>query len=631
MIALAVFPALWLAAQQPAADPNAEQKKIRLEGKVLSASGEPLNRADVRLLPQNNLNTLPIGRGGGAIPNPPGSYSAATDEQGKFVFENVAAGSYQMVAERTGYITQRYGAKTPTGSGTPLTLKEGDKLLTLEIPMLRQGIIAGRVTDRDGEAVPNMQVRASRYQYTNGKRQLTMAADTVTDDRGDYRIANLPPGRYFVIADTRPAFGPGWRGAGFPGQAPQPGSAAAPTETNVTTYYPNSLDTAGAVQIDVAAGSESLGVNIQVRREKVYSIRGAVADQTTNAPAAGAMLFPVPAEWSAGGAPESMPQITRANADGSFEIRGLLPGAYTIQGIAGNTLQVSGGGGGPGGGDFTMITRLDGPGGPGAAAVESNATGRIDVTVPNADVNNVGLLLTGGLEIAGTLRMDEGELKDAMAPQPVAAPKPPPGLPGLPGAGGTPSVRLSVDGVGVNVPFARVEDDGTFKLTGVSPGTYHVSVPGLQNVYIKQARFAGQDVTRRPIVITPGGGSLDIVVSKKVAELNGTVANSRGEPLMGITVSLWPKTRNEAIANGGVRVAVTDQNGAFKITNVIPDDYYVAAFEELPEPGLGQYAEFLNSFTSEATSVKLGENEKPGTQVKLVERDRITRAAANLR
>jgi len=620
-IALCVLAGLPLAAQQnQPADPAADQKKIRLEGKVISAAGEPLSRATVRLSPGGNINIIGGPRGGGPGGGPPGSFSSSTDEQGKFVFEGVTPNTYQMTAERNGFVTQRYGATTPTGNGTPLALKEGDKLLTLEIKMVRQGIVAGRVTDRDGEAVPNMQVRVSRYQYSGGKRQMVMIGNATTDDRGDYRVANLPPGRYFVIADTRPAGARG--GPPPPTNQPQAGRAGVQAESNVTTYYPGSLDTTGAVQLDVPAGSEQLGVNIQMRREKVFSIRGAVADQTTGKAAGAAMLFPVPSEWAAGTPPEGMPQITRSAADGSFEIRELLPGTYTIQGIAGGTLAI--GAGGEGG--FMMMMRLA----PGAGP-ESNATGRIDVTVPNADVNGVGLLLTGGGEITGTIRMDEGELKDAMGPQPTAPAKPPPGMPPLPGMAGGVGVRLGVDGVGVNVPFTSADDKGAFTLTGANPGTYYVNVTGLQNTYVKQMRFAGQDITRRPMVLTPSGGALDIVVSKKVAELSGSVTNSRGEAMAGVTISMWPKTPNEAISNGGVRIAVSDQNGAFKFSNAIPGDYYVVAWEDLPDPGLGQYTDFLAKFTSEASPVKLDENGKPSVQVNLVGRDKITAQLANLR
>jgi len=94
---------------------------------------------------------------------------------------------------------------------------------------------------------------------------------------------------------------------------------------------------------------------------------------------------------------------------------------------------------------------------------------------------------------------------------------------------------------------------------------------------------------------------------------------------------MWPKTPNEAISNGGVRIAVSDQNGAFKFSNAIPGDYYVVAWEDLPDPGLGQYTDFLAKFTSEASTVKLDENGKPSVQVNLVGRDKITAQLANLR
>src|SRR5690606_29725592 len=132
-----------------------EQKKIRLEGQVLSSAGDPLRRATVRLQPANI-----IVRGAPAGFAPPGSYSETTDENGKFVFENVDEGRYTLSAERTGYVQQRYGAATPTAPGTVLTLEPGDELTKLDLRLLPQAIIGGRVTDREGEPMQGVQVRA---------------------------------------------------------------------------------------------------------------------------------------------------------------------------------------------------------------------------------------------------------------------------------------------------------------------------------------------------------------------------------------------------------------------------------------------------------------------------------------
>src|SRR6185503_12958940 len=94
-LALSVFAACSAVAQQnpqnQAADPAAEQKKIRLEGKVFSASGEPLSRASVRLVPNAVANILTVARGPG-VGGPGGpAITSSSDEEGKFVFENVPA------------------------------------------------------------------------------------------------------------------------------------------------------------------------------------------------------------------------------------------------------------------------------------------------------------------------------------------------------------------------------------------------------------------------------------------------------------------------------------------------------------------------------------------------------------
>ena len=75
---------------------DAEQKKIRLEGTIFSLNGEVIRKATVRLQ--------------GTIAQPgqlPTNYSESTDNEGKFVFEDVAAGRYTLSAEKGGFVTTR--------------------------------------------------------------------------------------------------------------------------------------------------------------------------------------------------------------------------------------------------------------------------------------------------------------------------------------------------------------------------------------------------------------------------------------------------------------------------------------------------------------------------------------------
>jgi hypothetical protein len=127
-----------------------------------------------------------------------------------------------------------------------------------------------------------------------------------------------------------------------------------------------------------------------------------------------------------------------------------------------------------------------------------------------------------------------------------------------------------------------------------------------------------------------GGGTLDIVLAKGAGELTGTVANSKGEAMSGITVSLWPKTPDLSRADHGVRLAYTDQTGAYRFDRLEPGDYFVVSWEELPDPGLGQYTEFLNRFAGDAQAVTLSEGAKQSVQARLVERDKILAEIARL-
>jgi hypothetical protein len=142
----------------------AQEQKCRLEGQVLSLAGAPLKKAAVRLQfngPQNPSIT-------------PVNYTAASDGEGKFLFEDVTPGTYVLSAQRTGYINQTYGAKSP-GAGTgPLKLDSGQVMKGLVFKLVPQGMIFGRVVDDDGDPLPNFSVQTSRWLFVNGKKQLQM-------------------------------------------------------------------------------------------------------------------------------------------------------------------------------------------------------------------------------------------------------------------------------------------------------------------------------------------------------------------------------------------------------------------------------------------------------------------------
>ncbi len=580
-----LFSASLAVAQNPpptTAAPDAGQK-IRVEGTILSLNGDLVRKATVRL------------QGTAGQPGQlPTSYIESTDSGGKFVFEDVVPGRYLLSAEKPGFVTTRYGARSNTSSGTQLTLTAGMEMKDLAIKMTPQGVIAGKVIDQDGDPVISVQVQALRSAYTGGRKQLQPTGGTTTNDLGEYRLINLAPGRYFISATDHRAV------QSFTQE--RPGRAGAVQEGNITTYYPNGADTSSAVAVDVAAGGEMRGMDIRLLQAKVYIIRGKAVD-ASGVPASAFVTLArkenggdLPAVLNGGGASQVRP-------DGTFEFRNILPGTYVLQ--LGQVIAVNGN-------------------------QPANVTGRVEVTVGDANIDDLALPLVPRPEITGTVTLEDGDLTTLLKPAPNA-----PGVAPAGNATFTLPGRLALtliqteNGPG-GASTAQVKEDGTFRFNNVGVNKYALNVVSLpQGTYLKSVRFGGQDVTNALIDTTSGtGGTLELVFSSKAATVTGSVQSEKGEPLAGMMVTLWPKTPDASLT-GGVHLGLTDQSGAFKFQSLAPGDYYVAAWEDL-DPGLAQSADFLSHFTGEASAINLAEGGQESRDLKPVPTDKVALEIAKL-
>jgi protocatechuate 3,4-dioxygenase beta subunit len=579
--------------------PSEAPKTARLEGVVRSTAGQPIARASVRL------------QGPAAPQSLPTNIAATTDEEGKFVFDGVPPGrNYRLSAQRPGFVNAQYGARGPNQAGTPLTLTAGQVLKDLQIEMIPQGVISGRVTDRNGDPVASAQVIAVRSAIQRGARQFVPGGAAATNDQGEYRIANLPPGRYYLSVSERNALlGAVQRTAG-----------AAAQETNLTTYYANSPDLRSAVPIDITAGAELRGIDVRLLRGRAYSIRGRILDPNGAPPAGQLLLNAVPKEE--GNSPSLVTalsgralQPTRP-PDHAFEFSGLTPGTYVI-----------------------------------SAATQATVNGqpaaplwvRAEVTIADKDVNDLVIRASAGATLAGTVRLEGGEIQSLLPPDPAKPGAAPAGLP----AGvvvavaaaniltpvGRPSVTLaeiSSTPLGGARP-GQLQPDGSFKLEGVGPSRFRVNVTALPDgVYVKSVTFGGQNITNGVLDLTSGaGGSLDIVLSSKAADITGVVRNDKGEAVASAPVSLWPRTPPAGDPLGGMRAAVADQNGGFQFRSLPPGEYYLAAWDH-PEATLMMGGELLSKFTGDAAKIELSESAHTAIEVKLIPEGKIAAEVAKL-
>jgi hypothetical protein len=261
----------------------------------------------------------------------------------------------------------------------------------------------------------------------------------------------------------------------------------------------------------------------------------------------------------------------------------------------------------------------------------NDVTGRVEVTVGNANIDDLVLPLVPRPAITGTVTLEDGDIATLIKPASNTS-----GVPAAGNATFAPPRRLALSLVqtenGLNGRFTtQVNEADTFRFNGIGLGKYVLNIPTLDGMYLKSARFEGQDVQRASIDTTSGaGGTLELMLSSKAATVTGSVQSEKGESLVITLVTLWPKTPDSG-PTGGFHFGFTDQNGAFKFQDLPPGDYYVAAWDQ-PGPGLGLTTsiDFLSHFTSDASAITLAEGGQESKDLKPVPADKVAVEIAKL-
>ena len=269
--------------------------------------GEPVKKALIELIAENQAEG--------------GDYTAVTGADGLFHIEGIVPGRYRLFAERTGLLeVDRHHTRT---EGRVLTLAPGQELKDVQIRLQAAAVVRGQVTDEDGEPMPNAQVAVLRQSFVSGRNHLEQAGAERTNDLGEYRAAGLPPGSYYVCVSPPPDFKSLIEAAGAvaSGQSGAEKSAMPnPSMSYQATYYPGTPDRGAAAPVELHAGDD-FPANFSLMPSPSLSIRGSVVNLPPKASAA-IMLQSRDFNLVLNGA--------EMHQDGTFVIRDVAPGAYTI-------------------------------------------------------------------------------------------------------------------------------------------------------------------------------------------------------------------------------------------------------------------------------------------------------------
>jgi carboxypeptidase family protein len=360
----------------------------RIAGRVVAdGANTPIAGARVTLFP--NLPPRPGG------PVGPGRMmwrpmQTQTDDDGRFAFEKVEAGAYRLDVQKAGF--------APVGEPgqAPATEVAAGKTTDLAVAMQKGGVIAGKVLDAQGEPLADVRMMAMRR--LNRQGMPGQAANAIfmapagaggqqqSNDLGEFRLANLAPGEYYVAAM------PNNGGMPFGGPGTTPTSTG---KASLTTYYPGTNDQAAASPIKVTAGETVYNIVFGMQSAPGFRITGQVVDEN-GAAVSGAMVMLMPARPAGGFSPPThatsgengrftfvdIPSASyRVNASVPVQLANGRGSVVTSSGPAGSAVAMSGG-------TFSSWTSVSsGRGGMGSTDPA------VDVAVNDADVSGIRVVV----------------------------------------------------------------------------------------------------------------------------------------------------------------------------------------------------------------------------------------------
>ena len=486
-----------LSAPQP---DSTDATRYKLSGTVVnSVTNEPIRRALVTIFSQWQIPVM-------------------TDSDGRFEFSDLPRSSATVTAQKPGYFSEQ---ELSSGRHRPKQFPVGPDSPSIVIKLVPEAIISGRLVDPDGLPIPNLMIRAVTQRVIEGRKQWTQGTTDRTDADGAYRINNLMPGSYLVVA------GPG-RAQAFVAGADDTSDLGYPA-----AVYP------GSSPMRVNAG-QHVEANFTIKPEPFYSVTGSVSGTTPGNRYFVQLIPRVPGTRMAmGGSPVDA-------ESGTFSLQRVARGDYLLQ--ASGMMPSD---------DASTNRRF----------MNIQMFGSIPISV-RSNLMGVTVPLEPGLTIPVNARVER--TREQSGPMPNR------NFPRV-------QVRLMPDDedrpAGFSGPDDPKDPGSQLVIKNVVPGHYRAELqPTFGDMYVASARCGTTDLLSGDLTIAPNAtpGAIDIVLrddgGRVTVKLQGEDAKS------GATILLVPDV-------GIPRLQETSPNAnkesTLELGGLRPGAYTVLAFEDI--------------------------------------------------
>jgi hypothetical protein len=389
--------------------------------------------------------------------------------------------------------------------------------LETTLRLMPWAVITGRVTDPNHEPLIGATVQLLQPKIAGGQISLAVANQVSTNDLGEYRLYSVPPGRYYLGAFYRDSAS----ALGLRHRADGTGEDAEGVfEDYSPTYYSGVVDPKDAVAVKATPGQTVAGIDIQIALRASVAVQGYVS----NMPQGGAVHVRIqPSDAQGLGTRQT---VTLNKGETQFTFKSIPPGEYLIVAQAGS--------------------------GPGALVARKN------LLVASSPVRDLGVALQPAPSIRGAIRSAEGG--DLPSGLHVA----------LTGEDGQPPLDIPI------------RAGGPIAIGGLPPGSYRISVSGTGSPANLKSLSIGERELPAPVIDVEGPiDKLSVVVTSAVGRLDGTVADSSGNPVAsGLVIAA-----SGASAGREIHMAPVGDGGKFDLGALPPGDYRVIGFSDVDTPG----------------------------------------------
>ena len=563
-------------------------------------------------------------------------HESITDAQGRFLFRDVGAGSFHVIAEFPGYTSGQNGMRGRDDIPRPVVVTDGQRLtnVTLRIFPSAAAHVRGTVTDNSGAPAAGVTVvLLRRMPGASQGRLYDYPTALQTDDRGQYEfglvasdfVVVVPPVRTLTVParfaqpDARQNMPIGARPAVFvpdtppivdgsvriflgdplrPGLAPRVQSGARSWAYGVTTAPAATADEITPLRVEAGA---TRVVDIAMKLEPAGSVTGRMVGPDGPLADAPVRLMPEFADRLASGSDTGFDMAQAVTNDrGEFRFTAVPAGQYVLRSLVGNDApmpEASSGAISRGGGaaSLSMATSVYSPAsGP---AVGPILWADVPLSTDGSDVSGLEVVLRHGASVRGRAVFDS-----TSPPRPADLSKFYIGL-------------IRADGSSRRIASSRLDPDAKFELGEYPTGQYEFSATptALTSWIVKSVMHRDQDLFSAPFEL--GADGLDDVVvtfTDVVASIRGTVHTESGAVADQGAVLVFPVRPQFARGLGTprqqFRMGAIGQDGRFDIGSLLAGDYDVVALGTGPGSSWSN-PDTVTALSRVATRVTVGERQ----------------------